>query len=46
MSKGKEKDKIIETFSQAEEHSNKLFSLLDQLAIESGESVNMKDIIA
>jgi len=45
MSKNEKKDMIIENFKKAEEHSNKLFELLDKLVLENGERVKMKDIV-
>lgn len=46
LNRDEQKDEIINNFNLAEEHSNQLFELLDKLAIERGENVSMKDIIA
>jgi hypothetical protein len=40
------KEEILSRFQKAEEHSNQLFALLDELAQEHGQSVNMKDVLA
>lgn len=45
LSKNENRDEIIKDFSIAEEHSNKLFQLLDTLASERGDQVNMKGIM-
>jgi methyl-accepting chemotaxis protein/uncharacterized CHY-type Zn-finger protein len=39
------KEEILSRFQAAEEHSNQLMALFDELAQEHGESVNMKDIL-
>jgi methyl-accepting chemotaxis protein len=39
------KDKIIESFAKAEEHSNKIFELMAQLSQEVGDSIDMREII-
>ena len=46
MSKNKSKEAIMKRFQDAEEHSNKLFALMDQLAVEVGSSINMQDVLA
>jgi len=46
MSKNKSKEDIMKRFQDAEEHSNKLFALLNQLVVEVGSSINMKDVLA
>jgi len=46
MAKNKSRDDIMKRFEDAEEHSNKLFSLMDELAAELGKSVNMKEVLA
>ena len=45
MAKSTEKEKILSNFQIAEENSNKLFALLDQLAMETGEDINMKEVL-
>jgi len=45
MSNPKEKDEILSRFSAAEEASNQLFALLDDLASEVGPSVDMREIL-
>ncbi|MBN2782032.1 MAG: CZB domain-containing protein [Campylobacterales bacterium] len=40
------KDIMIKNFKQAEEHSNKLFELLDNLAYEVGSNINMKEVLS
>ena len=39
------KEEILSRFQKAEEHSNQLFDLLDELASKHGQSVNMKNIL-
>jgi len=39
------KEEILSRFQEAEEHSNQLFLLLDELAKEHGHSINMKDVL-
>ncbi len=46
MSKNKSKGDIMKRFQDAEEHSNKLFTLMDQLADEIGSSVHMSEVLA
>jgi len=46
MSKNDKKSNMINDFKQAETHSNKLFDLLDELAINIGKDINMKDVLA
>lgn len=40
------KEEILLRFQEAEEHSNQLFALLDELAEKHGHSFNMRDILA
>ena len=44
MSKNKSKDLIISRFKEAEEHSNKLFNLMSELANDVAESIDMREI--
>ena len=46
MSKNKSKDKIMQNFQTAEEHSNKLFELMDQLSEELGGTINMSEVLS
>ena len=46
MSKNEKKDDIMKNFQEAEEHSNKLFDLMDQLAAEVGGEINMQEVLA
>jgi len=46
MSQNKSKDDIMKRFEMAEGKSNSLFTLMDQLATELGESVNMNEVLA
>ena len=46
MSQSAEKDDILKRFVVAEEHSDKLFVLMDELAVEIGQSVNMREVLA
>ncbi len=46
MAKNKSKDDIMQKFQDAEEHSNKLFSLMDELADEIGEDIDMNEVLA
>jgi len=46
MAENKSKDKIMKNFQEAEKHLNQLFTLMDQLAEEIGEQVNMSDVLA
>jgi len=46
MAKNKSKDDIMKRFETAEEHSNKLFSLMDELSIELGHSIDMREVLA
>jgi len=39
------KEEILSRFQEAEEHSNQLFALLDELAEKHGDIVNMKNIL-
>ncbi len=45
-SKGDGKETIIERFRRAEEHSSKLFDLMDQLVEEMGDQIDMKELTA
>ena len=45
MDKNESKDEIMKRFQSAEEHSNKLFALLDELANEVGADVNMGEVL-
>jgi len=45
-SKGDGKEIIIERFRKAEEHSSKLFELMDQLVEEVGDQIDMKELTA
>ncbi len=40
------KEEILSRFQEAEEHSNQLFALLDELAEKHGHSVDMKNILS
>ena len=40
------KEEILSRFQEAEEHSNLLFALLDELAEKHGQSVNMKNVLS
>jgi len=46
MSKNKSKDKIMKNFQEAEEHSNKLFALMDELAEEVGHDIDMNEVLS
>ncbi len=46
MAKSESKDDIMKRFADAEEHSNKLFSLMDDLANEVGSEVDMSKVLA
>jgi methyl-accepting chemotaxis protein len=46
MSRNKSKDAIMKNFQDAEEHSNKLFALMDELANEIGHDVDMSEVLA
>ncbi len=46
MSKNRSKDDILTHFKEAEEHSNKLFSLMDTLAQEVGDNIDMSKVLA
>ena len=46
MSKNTEKDAIMKRFQEAEEHSSQLFTLMDNLADDIGENVNMDEVLA
>ena len=46
MNKNKNKEKMIDELKQAEEHSNKLMDLLDALADEVGQNIDMKEVLA
>jgi methyl-accepting chemotaxis protein len=46
MAKSESKDAIIKKFDDAEEHANKLFVLMDQLAEEAGATIDMKEVLA
>jgi len=45
MAKSESKEEILLRFQEAEEHSNQLFSLLDELAEKHGDSISMKNIL-
>jgi len=46
MTKEKAEDLIMQKFKDAEEHSNKLFNLMDQLVNDIGGDVDMNDILS
>jgi len=46
MAKTESKDAIIDKFKKAEEESAKLFALMDQLAEELGDNVDMAEVLA
>ncbi len=46
MSKNKSKDQIMKNFQDAEEHSNKLSDLMDELVNEVGPTINMSEVLA
>ena len=46
MSKSKEKDDILRRFQEAEDASNMLFKLMDDLVIDVGANIDMKEIIS
>ncbi len=46
MAKNEKKENMIKDFKQAEEHSNRLFDLLDELSEELGKSIDMKEVLA
>jgi len=46
MSNNKSKKDIMDNFQAAEEHSNKLFDLMDQLSNEVGGDINMQEVLA
>jgi methyl-accepting chemotaxis protein len=46
MAKNDSKEEIVGRFREAEEHSKELFALMDQLAEEIGDSVNMDNVLA
>jgi methyl-accepting chemotaxis protein len=46
MSKNKSKDRIMQNFVDAEENLNTLFDLMDSLANEVGENINMSEVLA
>jgi methyl-accepting chemotaxis protein len=45
MAKNKSKEAIMQKFKDAEEHSNTLFDLMDKLAEDVGENINMSDVL-
>ena len=45
MSKNKSKEQIMQNFQDAEEHANKLFDLMDDLANEVGSTINMSEVL-
>jgi len=45
MSKNKSKEQIMQNFQDAEEHANKLFNLMDDLANEVGSTINMSEVL-
>ena len=46
IAKAGSKDEIIQRFKAAEEESNKLFDLMDQLVDEIGDNINMQEVMA
>jgi len=46
MAKNDSKDEIMKKFKDAEDHSNKLFDLMDVLATEVGGNINMDEVLA
>jgi methyl-accepting chemotaxis protein len=46
MSETKSKDEIMQRFKDAEEHSNKLFDLMNKLSDEVGGDIEMKEVLA
>ncbi|MEN4053826.1 CZB domain-containing protein [Sulfurimonas sp. NWX79] len=46
MAKSDSKDEIVNRFKKAEEHSNIMFSLMDQLVEELGDNINMSNVVA
>jgi methyl-accepting chemotaxis protein len=46
MSENKSKDEIMKRFQDAEEHSNKLFDLMNKLSDEVGADIEMKEVLA
>ena len=46
MSKVEKKEEILGRFRDAEEHSEKMFALMDQLTEELGDNINMKEVLA
>jgi len=46
MSKNKSKDDIMRKFQEAEDHSNKLFALMDDLANDVGHDIDMSEVLA
>ncbi|MEA2100320.1 MAG: methyl-accepting chemotaxis protein [Campylobacterota bacterium] len=45
VAKNQSKDEIMKRFQDAEEHSNKLFNLMDSLADEVGSDVDMNEVL-
>ena len=46
MAKNEKKTNMVNDFKQAEVHSNALFTLLDNLAIEIGKDISMEEVLA
>ncbi len=46
MNKAEKKDQMMANFKKAEEHSNKLFDLFDELANDIGANVDMKEVLS
>ena len=46
IAKSGSQEEIMKRFSDAEEHSNKLFALMDELADEVGSNVDMSEVLA
>ncbi|MEA1955256.1 MAG: methyl-accepting chemotaxis protein [Campylobacterota bacterium] len=46
MARNEKKDQMMKSFQIAEENSNKLFDLFDDLANEVGENIDMKEVLA
>jgi len=46
MAKNEKKGDMLNDFKKAEEHSNKLFILMDELANELGKNINMEKVLA
>jgi len=46
MTKAGKKDEILARFKDAEDHSVKMFALMDQLTEELGDNIDMKEVLA